>query len=426
VHAGSDPDASLNGHRGVASPGAASAPTVQADPAHPADAAATEAHRHAAQLPPAAFAGDATPADLVQALAPVHPPVSPEPDDLDTRGKPKLQYRTVWISDVHLGIRDSKAKELNRFLKRIECDTLYLVGDLIDMWRLRQRWYWPTEHNDIIRRLLKMAKGHTRVVFIPGNHDEAARGYVDMEFGGVEVKMNDVHETADGRRLLITHGDQYDMVVKHSRLLSILGAIAYEWLIKVNRVSNRIRSWFGLPYWSLSHYIKLKVKSACTFISKYEKTLIHEAKRRDLDGVVCGHIHKAEILDDGEIQYFNSGDWVESCTALIERHDGEMEIVDGLAAVEVVREAREAKRLKKAAKRARKAGRRAAEGEAAETARLGIGTSDGAPDGATDGAPASPGDPGAIAPDLPSDTPAEMAHARASSTDPTRVDPDVT
>ena len=245
----------------------------------------------------------------------------------------KRHFRTVFISDLHLGTAGCQAEKLTRLLHDIHCDRLYLVGDIVDMWRLKQRWYWPAEHNNVVRRLLKMANKYgTEVIFIPGNHDEGARQYCRMEFGGVQIKPMDVHVTADGRRLLVTHGDQYDLVVKHSRLLSMLGSLAYEWLIKINNLYNRARALVGLPFWSLSQFLKLKVKSACTYISHFEQTLLDEARRRGLDGVICGHIHKGEAHTDerGET-YYNCGDWVESCTALVEEADGTMAVRDGLA-----------------------------------------------------------------------------------------------
>ncbi len=243
----------------------------------------------------------------------------------------KLHVRTVFISDTHLGSKGARAKDLARFLKHVRCDTLYLVGDILDCWRLRSRWYWPDAHNDVVRRILKHASRGTRVVLVPGNHDDAARQFVHMAFGGVEVLPQDEHVTADGRRLLITHGDQYDLVVQHSRWLSMLGSVAYEWLLKINRCYNFGRQRLGLPYASLSQTIKLKVKRACTFISKFEEALAAEAQRCGMDGVVCGHIHKAEVRTmPGGVAYYNCGDWVESCTALIEHPDGRLELIDGL------------------------------------------------------------------------------------------------
>ena len=267
----------------------------------------------------------------------------------------RLRYRTVFISDVHLGSRSCRAQELAAFLKRVECDTLYLVGDVIDMWRLRQRWYWPDEHNRVISRILKMSKHGTRVVFIPGNHDEHARHYASLQFGGVEIKLRDVHTTADGQRLLVTHGDQFDLVVKHARLLSVLGGWAYDVLVSLNTRFNALRQCLGLSYWSLSAWIKGKVKSACTYIASFEDALIDEARKQRCDGVVCGHIHKAEVRrDDSQdrtVHYLNCGDWVESCTALVEHDDGTLQLVDGLAYVETLRE--QSRELDNAPKRTR-------------------------------------------------------------------------
>ena len=260
----------------------------------------------------------------------------------------KLEYRTVWISDTHLGSKGSRAKELSRFLKQVRCEKLYLVGDILDCWRLKARWYWPAEHNDVVRRILKLASRGTQVVYIPGNHDDAARQYVNMAFGGVEIKPHTTHTTADGKQLFVTHGDQYDLVVQHSRLLAVFGSIAYETLLKINRHYNVVRRWFGLPYASLSQAIKLKVKRACTFISKFEVILAQEAHKRKMDGVVCGHIHKAEqrTMDHG-VEYLNCGDWVESCTALVEHADGSLAIIDGIAVVDELKARRQARRKEK-------------------------------------------------------------------------------
>lgn len=244
------------------------------------------------------------------------------------------RYRTVWISDLHLGARGCRAEALSLFLKHIRCDRLYLVGDIIDLWRLKSRWYWPELHNDVLRRILNHARHGTQVILIPGNHDDAARQFHHQEFGGVRLLPYAVHVTADGRRLLVTHGDQFDLVVQHQRWLSKLGALGYELLVTVNRYYNAVRLKMGKPYWSMSQAIKGKVKRACTFISRFEEHLIREARRRGMQGVVCGHIHKAELREqkvDGElIEYFNCGDWVESCTALAEHHDGTLQIIEGL------------------------------------------------------------------------------------------------
>lgn len=242
----------------------------------------------------------------------------------------KVGYRAVFISDVHLGAASSHADQAASFLKHVECQTLYLVGDIIDMWRLRSRWHWPESHNRFVRRVLKMAKQGTRVVLIPGNHDERARDYIGLNFGGVELARQAVHVTADGRRLLVTHGDEADLIVRHHRVLSVIGGAAYDRLVSANRAFNQVRVRCGLRPWSLSQYVKLRVKSACTFISRFEECLERTALDAGYDGVVCGHVHKAEIRA-GVTAYYNCGDWVESCTALVEHDDGAMRIVDGLA-----------------------------------------------------------------------------------------------
>ena len=243
----------------------------------------------------------------------------------------KARYRTLFISDCHLGSSGAKAEELARFLKQIDCDTVYLVGDVIDMWRLRQRWYWPDAHNSVMRRLLKMSHKGTTIVYVPGNHDEAVRPFCGLSFGGMQMAMTAVHVTSDGRRLLVTHGDQFDLVVRNSRLLALAGTVGYEVLLKINGAYNFGRRLFGLPYDSLSQAIKARVKSACNFISNFEQALVAEARAGGFDGVVCGHIHKAEQRMIGTLEYLNCGDWVESCTALVEHEDGRIELLDGLA-----------------------------------------------------------------------------------------------
>jgi UDP-2,3-diacylglucosamine pyrophosphatase LpxH len=239
-----------------------------------------------------------------------------------------LKYRTVWISDVHLGFRGCRADFLLDFLRSVECDTLYLVGDIVDFWSMRSSGlYWPQEHNNVVRTLLGKAKHDTRVVFIPGNHDEDLREYVGHVFGNVEIHRDAMHETADGRKLLILHGDEFDSVVQCSRWLAVLGNQAYDVLLYCNRWINWFRRKFGFPYWSLAAYLKHKVKEAVNFISSFETAVATEARKRGADGVVCGHIHRAEIADYDGVLYLNDGDWVESCTALTERHDGTLEIL---------------------------------------------------------------------------------------------------
>ncbi len=254
----------------------------------------------------------------------------------------KLPYRAVFISDLHLGSSGCRADDLADFLKHIECQSLYLVGDVIDMWRLRGRWHWPESHNRVVKRLLKMAKNGTAIYMIPGNHDEHARQYAGLNFGGIHIVLSADHTTADGRRLLITHGDHFDLVVTHARLLSVVGSWAYDKLVVLNTRYNRVRAALGMKYWSLSQAIKLRVKSACNYISRFEDALIADARAHGYDGVVCGHIHKPEIrraaAPPGEntnpIDYYNCGDWVESCTALVEHDDGRIQLLAGLPFIE--------------------------------------------------------------------------------------------
>lgn len=238
------------------------------------------------------------------------------------------RYRAIWISDIHLGFRGCAAEFLLDFLHNVECETLYLVGDIVDIWELERRVYWPQAHNNVIRTLLGKAKQGTRVIYVPGNHDEILRDYCGMDFGNIEVRRNVMHTTADGRKLLIMHGDEMDSVVKCSRFLAVIGSRAYDWLLWLNRYVNAGRRLFGLPYWSLAAFLKHKVKNAVNFISSFENGVAHEARRRGADGVVCGHIHRAEIRDIGGVLYCNDGDWVESCTALTENFDGKLAIVD--------------------------------------------------------------------------------------------------
>ena len=245
--------------------------------------------------------------------------------------RPKRKFRTVWISDIHLGTRGCNAELLLDFLRAIECETLYLVGDIVDGWRLRKGWYWPDAHNEVVRRLLKMAHRGTRVVLVAGNHDEMLRPYAGMSFGGIEIALEAEHMTADGRRLLVTHGDAFDVVVLYQRWLAFLGDAAYSVLLRANVLLNRVRRRLHLPYWSLSAYLKKRVKNAVAFIGEFEEAVARAAAERGVAGVVCGHIHCAEIRQIGAITYYNDGDWVESCTALTEDAEGTIAILDWLA-----------------------------------------------------------------------------------------------
>jgi UDP-2,3-diacylglucosamine pyrophosphatase LpxH len=242
-------------------------------------------------------------------------------------GTPRRRYRTIWISDIHLGTRGCNDRMLIDFLDHVDSQYLYLVGDIIDGWRMKKRFYWPERHNAIVRRVMKRAKRGTEVIYIPGNHDEMFRQFAGMNFGGVEIRSKAVHTTADGRKLLIVHGDEYDAVVLAHRWLAFLGDWAYRTLMQLNVAVNGVRRFFGLEYWSLSKHAKHKVKSAVSVISRFEEALAHEAKSKGVDGVVCGHIHTAEIRDFDGTVYYNDGDWVEGCTALVEHFDGRMEIL---------------------------------------------------------------------------------------------------
>ena len=205
----------------------------------------------------------------------------------DPKGfRPKRRFRTVWISDIHLGTRGCNATMLVDFLRSVECETLYLVGDIIDGWRLKKGWFWPDAHNEVLRRVLKKAHRGTRVVFVCGNHDEMLRPYAGLSFGGVELVLETIHTTADGRRLLVTHGDSFDAVVLYHRWLAVLGDHAYELMMRLNIVFNVVRRAFKLPYWSLSAYLKKRVKNAVSYICSYEEAVAHEAITRGLDGIV--------------------------------------------------------------------------------------------------------------------------------------------
>jgi UDP-2,3-diacylglucosamine pyrophosphatase LpxH len=250
---------------------------------------------------------------------------APEPPP-DPEAAGRLRFRSVWISDLHLGTPGCQAHALLDFLKNVESENLFLVGDIIDGWQLRRSWYWPQAHNDVIQKLLRKARKGTRVVFIPGNHDEFARRYVEHNFGGVAEEW--IHETADGRKLWIIHGDLFDGVIQCAKWLAHVGDTLYEVTLKLNRHLNSLRARLGLPYWSLSKYLKLKVKRAVSYVSDFEVAVAREARKRGVQGVVCGHIHHAELRTIDGVLYANDGDWVESLTALVEHADGRLEILD--------------------------------------------------------------------------------------------------
>ena len=236
------------------------------------------------------------------------------------------RVRSVFISDIHLGTRGCNATALLNFLREVQTDQLYLVGDIIDLWSLRRTFYWPQEHNNVVRTILGKAKHGTEIVFVPGNHDEDFREFAGSVFGNLRVERDCIHTTARGERLLVLHGDEFDSVVKCSPWLAKLGSHAYDFSIEMNRHFNRVRRAFGYPYWSLSGYLKHRVKNAVNYISSFEQAVAHEARRRGVNGVVCGHIHRAEIAEIAGVLYCYDGDWVESCSALVEDRNGRLAI----------------------------------------------------------------------------------------------------
>jgi UDP-2,3-diacylglucosamine pyrophosphatase LpxH len=242
----------------------------------------------------------------------------------------KRRYRTVFLSDIHLGTRGCRADFLLDFLRRTECEKLYLVGDIFDGWRLRKSWYWTPEFDEVVRTILGIARSGTEVIYIPGNHDEMLRNWIPLglEVAGIRLLPDDVHVAADGREFLVIHGDQFDGVIRYAKFLAFLGDWAYDWALHLNRYFNAVRRRLGYPYWSLSQWLKRQVKEAVKAIDRFEGALAAEAKRRGLDGVICGHIHHAEMRTVQGVLYMNDGDWVESCTALVEHADGRFELID--------------------------------------------------------------------------------------------------
>jgi UDP-2,3-diacylglucosamine pyrophosphatase LpxH len=237
------------------------------------------------------------------------------------------RHRTIFISDIHLGTRGCKAEMLADFLARNSCETLYLVGDIVDGWRLKRRWFWPEAHNRVVEELLHKIDTDTRVIYVPGNHDEVLRTYCGRVIAGVELMEEAVHETADGRRLLVLHGDRFDAVIAYAKWLAHLGDGAYTFALHLNEICHAVRRRLGLEYWSLSAFLKQKVKNALEYICRFEEAVARDVKARGFDGVVCGHIHHAAIKTLEGVLYINDGDWVESCTALVEDMRGNLEIL---------------------------------------------------------------------------------------------------
>jgi UDP-2,3-diacylglucosamine pyrophosphatase LpxH len=244
-----------------------------------------------------------------------------------TDAQAEMSFRTIFISDVHLGTRSAKAGALLDFLKRADADTYYLVGDIVDFWKVRRGPVWLQSHNDVVQKLLRKARKGSQVVYIPGNHDEALREYCGLNFGSIEIRRDAVFRTAAGKDYIVMHGDEFDVIVRYAKWLAFLGDRSYELALWTNRPLNWIRLKLGFGYWSLSSYLKLRVKTAVNFIGQFEQALAEVARRHNADGIICGHIHHAaDRMIDG-VHYLNCGDWVESATALVETHDGELKII---------------------------------------------------------------------------------------------------
>lgn len=274
------------------------------------------------------FADLASSADLRSAEEPPLPLAVGQTRKTKKKAKrEKRRYRTIFISDIHLGTRGCNAEYLLDFLRHVEADYIYLVGDIVDGWKLKKSWFWARSHNDVVRKLLKRASKGTQVIYIPGNHDEALRDYAGYDFAGVKIMRDAIHETADGRRFWVLHGDEFDGVVRYAKWLAFIGDNAYAMLLRLNIAVNWVRRKLGCSYWSLSAYLKHKTKKAVEFMSRFEDAVAAQAAHRGVDGVICGHIHHAEKRMIGGIEYCNDGDWVESCTALVEHEDGRLEIL---------------------------------------------------------------------------------------------------
>lgn len=241
-----------------------------------------------------------------------------------------LQYKSIWISDIHLGTRGCQADMVLEFIKYTRSENLYLVGDIVDGWALKNKWYWPQQHNDVVQKILRKARHGTRVFYIAGNHDEILRKFIPINLGNVEILNQLIHEGINGKKYWVVHGDQFDGIIRYAKWLSMLGSIAYEALIAFNRYLNYFRRRFGKEYWSLSKYMKFKVKNAVKFISEFEELVVESAKKQKADGVICGHIHHPAMEYMKDVEYKNCGDWVESCTALVEHFNGEFELIHWL------------------------------------------------------------------------------------------------
>ena len=240
---------------------------------------------------------------------------------------PLLKYRTIFISDFHLGSKGCQSSMLLDFLRNTRSDYLYLVGDIIDGWRLKNKWFWPQEHNDVVQKILRKARHGTKVYYVSGNHDELVRKFVPINLGEVNIVNEVIHITADNKKLLILHGDKFDAIIRVAPWLAHLGDYAYDFALWINVTLNKIRKTLGYKYWSLSKFLKLKVKKAVSYINKYEEVVANYAFKKNMNGVVCGHIHHASDRIIGDVHYYNDGDWVENCSALVEHFDGKLELI---------------------------------------------------------------------------------------------------
>jgi UDP-2,3-diacylglucosamine pyrophosphatase LpxH len=253
------------------------------------------------------------------------PETAPPPGE----AAPRPRVRSIFLSDIHLGTRACQAGRLLSFLREYDSETLYLVGDIIDFWAMSRGIHWSREQNTFVQKVLKRARHGSRVIFVPGNHDEALREYVGTSFGDIELVKETVHEAADGKRYAVLHGDEFDQVTRYHRWVAVLGDVAYNTLVSINTWLSLVRRTLGISgYWSLAGYAKRKVKGAVSFIFDFEDSVMHGVRERGLDGVICGHIHSAALRDIDGLTYMNCGDWVDSCTAIVEHHDGRMELID--------------------------------------------------------------------------------------------------
>jgi len=244
----------------------------------------------------------------------------------------RIDCQTIFVSDVHLGSVHCRAEYLLQFLKRVDCKRLYLVGDIVDMWAMRKRVYWPESHNAVLRELLKMSRRGVELIYIPGNHDMNFREFCGSEFGNVRIRETAIHRTLDNRRLLVTHGDELDFAVRHSWLNRMIGDVAYDILMTLNRLLNKWREWADQPYWSLSSWVKAHVAQADAAIRAYQRAAVHLVREEKLDGIVCGHLHYPVVEQHGNVLYCNDGDWVENCTALLEDKEGQLHLIKAVPA----------------------------------------------------------------------------------------------